>query len=313
MDTAVAGSKHGAWVKQALQAKRVVKDGVQTLLQPIEGMLLQSGSGAFDYAPIFIVGPPRTGSTLLYQLLVRRYRFCYFSNLLNRFPRSPVALAGLSKVLGIFDPADDYCSRYGSTSGWRAPNQGRECWLTWLPESPNAVDPRAVGSDTKKQIRATVGAMQRISGRPFINKWPPNSVRVRLLAEIFPHALFVRISRATEATVLSILRGRQELCRRGSGWFSVKPPGFEDVMRERAPEEQAAWQIEAIERAIDADSEVVGVDRFIHVRYEDLTERPRQVLDEVAGFYARATGAMLEKRCEVPDGFRASYGKRCAN
>jgi hypothetical protein len=291
------------------QAKQAVRAGVQALLRPIEAKLRQPATGGLDHAPVFIVGPPRTGSTLLYQLLVRRYRFCYFSNLLNRFPRAPLALAELSSWCGGFDPADDYCSRYGSTRGWCAPNQGRECWVTWLPESPNAVDPRGVGSAAKMQIRATVAGMQRISGRPFINKWPPNSVRVRLLAEIFPRALFVRISRATDATVLSILRGRRELCRRGSGWFSVKPPGFEQVMKDRAPEAQAAWQVEAIERAIDDDAQDVGAHRFIHVRYEELTDAPRQVLDRVAAFYAQAAGTRLEKRCEVPDGF-ASYSRR---
>jgi hypothetical protein len=292
--------------------KQAVQAGVQALLQPIETKLRESGAGALDYAPVFIVGPPRTGSTLLYQLLTRRYRFCYFSNLVNRFPRTPLALARLSKSFGGFEAADDYGSRYGSTRGWCSPNQGRECWIRWLPESPNAIGPEAVPDDAKLEARATVSAMQRICGRPFINKWPPNSVRVRLLDEIFPQALFVRISRAIEPTVLSILRGREELCRRGSGWFSVKPPGYAEIMKARAPVEQAAWQIETIERAIDIDSEVVGRHRFIAVRYEELTTGPRQALDRIAAFYGQATGRRLEKRCEVPDGF-AGYHRRLAH
>jgi hypothetical protein len=288
------------------QAKQAVKLGVHRLLEPIETRLRESAVGELEYAPVFIVGPPRTGSTLLYQLLARRYRFCYFSNLLNRFPATPLALAKLTKVFGGFDAADDFHSRYGDTFGWCAPNQGRDCWTGWLPESPNAVDPDAVAKETKEQIRATVCAMQRICGRPFVNKWPPNSVRVRLLDDIFPHALFVRISRATEPTVLSILRGREELCRRGSGWFSVKPPGYRRIMQERGPEEQAAWQIESIERAIDADRDVVGAHRFFHVRYEELTSRPRQALEAIAAFYEESTGIALEKGSEVPDEFENS-------
>jgi hypothetical protein len=285
------------------QAKQAVRLGVHRVLRPIETKLRESGRGALEYAPVFIVGPPRTGSTLLYQLLVRRYRFCYFSNLLNRFPATPLALAMLSKSFGGFDAAAEFNSRYGDTSGWRSPNQGREWWDGLLPESPSALDPAAVSSEAKEHIRTTVCAMQRICERPFINKWPPNSVRVRLLAEIFPQALFVRISRDTGPTVRSILRGRQELCQRGSGWFSVKPPGYREIMRERPPEEQAAWQISSIERAIDADAEIVGAQRFLQVRYEPLTSRPRQALDAIADFYESSTGLALETRCEIPDEF----------
>jgi hypothetical protein len=286
------------------QAKQAVKVGVEALLQPIEAKLRAAGTGALDYAPVFIVGPPRTGSTLLYQLLVRRYHFCYFSNLVNRFAGTPLAFAKLSRFLGGFDAGANFKSRYGDTAGWYAPNQGRDCWVTWLPESPSVLQPDAVSSDVKQQIRATVCAMQRISGRPFINKWPPNSVRVRLLAEIFPQALFVRISRAVTPTVRSILRGREELCQRGSGWFSVKPPGYRRIMQERAPDEQAAWQIASIERAIDADRDVVGAHRFFQVRYEDLTLRPRQILGAIGAFYEGVTGTALENGREVPDVFR---------
>jgi hypothetical protein len=290
------------------QAKQAVKVGVQALLRPIEAKLRKAETGDLEFAPIFIIGPPRTGSTLLYQLLVRRYRFCYFSNLLNRFPRTPLAVAKLSNHFGGFDAGEDFNSRYGDTSGWQSPNQGRECWTALLPESPNAMEPHAVPRSAKQRARANVAAMQRICGRPFVNKWPPNSVRVRLLDDVFPEALFVRISRATGPTVLSILRGRRDLCRHGSGWFSVKPPGYREIMQHRAPEEQAAWQIAMIERAIDADAEAVGAHRFFHVHYEDLTSRPREVLDAIAAFYQRATGIVLGKRCEVPKRFARRQG-----
>ena len=288
------------------RAKEAVRLAVHGLLQPIETTLRREGNGAIEHAPIFIVGAPRTGSTLLYQLLVRRYRLCYFSNLLNRFPATPLAVAKLSQSFGGFDAHAHFDSRYGATVGWCSPNQGRECWVRWLPESPSALEPKSVPSETKRRIRATVCALQRISNRPFVNKWPPNSLRVRLLAEIFPQALFLRISREPEPTVRSILRGRDELCRRGSGWFSVKPPGYREVMNDRDPAEQARWQIASIEHAIDEDREAVGGQRFFDVRYEELTRRPRHVLDGVAAFYEQAAGSALEKRCEVPASFTSA-------
>jgi len=39
------------------------------------------------YPPIFIVGAPRSGSTLLYQLLAYYYNFSYFTNYSSLFYR----------------------------------------------------------------------------------------------------------------------------------------------------------------------------------------------------------------------------------
>ena len=46
------------------------------------------------HAPMFVISLPRSGSTLLYQLLLQRFRLAYFSNLMAAFPDSPVTVAG---------------------------------------------------------------------------------------------------------------------------------------------------------------------------------------------------------------------------
>ena len=38
----------------------------------------------FSFRPIFIIGPPRSGSTLLYQVLIHRYYFCYLQNRMEK-------------------------------------------------------------------------------------------------------------------------------------------------------------------------------------------------------------------------------------
>ena len=67
-------------------------------LAPFEIVLLRRAPEP-DEPVCFIVGPPRSGTTLLYELLVRCFYFSYFSNLAHRFYRTPVAATRIGRRL----------------------------------------------------------------------------------------------------------------------------------------------------------------------------------------------------------------------
>jgi hypothetical protein len=95
------------------------------------------------YGPLFVISLPRSGSTLLYQLLLQRFRLAYFSNLMAAFPESPVTIAAVSDLFGGQSPPDDLASTFGYTRGWNAPNQAGGCgtagcpnrWTTSIPRT----------------------------------------------------------------------------------------------------------------------------------------------------------------------------------
>jgi hypothetical protein len=278
--------------------KRYLKHAVQGALAPVEERLLR-GVAPAGHAPMLIVGPPRSGSTLLYQLLARRYRVCYFSNLMMRFPRTPVCLAAMTARWGGCNPPDDYCNRYGETRGWSAPNQGRAFWNEYLPPFPHEIAPEEVSQEVKERLSTIIGALQGLADAPFINKWPPNGLRMRLLAEILPQAVFVTVTRERDAMIASILRARAEICRRGSGWFSVKPAGYQERLSDE-PAAQVRWQLDRIQEAIDRDRAAIGAQKFMTVPLEALIARPREILDDIGLFYRNNTGMELDVRNEVP-------------
>ena len=79
---------------------------------------------------LLIVGPPRSGSTLLYQTLARYADVSYLSNLSDLFPRSPIAATSLlqrRRKLG----GKNFSNYYGQTAGLRAPNDGFAVWNRW--------------------------------------------------------------------------------------------------------------------------------------------------------------------------------------
>src|SRR3546814_16231561 len=91
----------------ALHAVRsALRDAVRAGLAPVERLALRLGD-TLPYAPIFIVSPPRSGSTLLYTLAVPKYRPSYFYH----FERSEDRRGGKAGV----STCRSLCSEYHST------------------------------------------------------------------------------------------------------------------------------------------------------------------------------------------------------
>ena len=247
------------------------------------------------HAPMFVISLPRSGSTLLYQLLLQRFRLAYFSNLMAAFPDSPATVAGISGWLGGQDPPEDLASTFGATRGWRGPNQGWRLWNRWLPESLDYIDPDRLDPTAVGEMRATVDQLQRQRRAPFVSKWQRHAPRLRALAAAFPEALFIHLRRSPEMTAQSILAGRRLFFNDETAWLSARPRAYERISQ-LAPIEQVCAQVVELERDIREDQALIGSDRFMFVSYESLCLAPEAVLDGVGDWYGERTGAPLAVR-----------------
>jgi hypothetical protein len=250
------------------------------------------------YGPLFVISLPRSGSTLLYQLLLQRFRLAYFSNLMAAFPESPVTIAAMSDLFGGQSPPDDLASTFGSTRGWNAPNQGWRLWNRWLPDSLDYIDPASLDPAAIGEMRATIDQLQRRQHAPFVSKWQRHAPRLCALAAAFPEALFIHLHRSPEMTAQSILAGRRRFLGDEAAWLSARPRAYERI-RQLAPIEQVCAQVVELERDIRDDQARVGTDRFMFVSYESLCLGPQAVLDGVADWYRERTGAALPIRREI--------------
>ena len=88
-----------------------------------------------NYSPIFILGLPRTGSTLLYQLCAKRFKTCYLSNFMMKFPDQCILMAKISYCFFGCTPPNNFNSHYGETKGWRGVNQGYKLWSNLFPKN----------------------------------------------------------------------------------------------------------------------------------------------------------------------------------
>jgi len=284
-----------------MRLRQIIRDSISLSFYPIEHKIIEPREHPFA-PPIFIVGSPRSGSTLLYQVLTRRFQLCYFSNLMMKFPKSAASIAFLVKPFGGCDSPAQYESQYGETVGWRSPSQGREFWDTWLKPYPHSILVDDVSQKNRRRIVNTILAIQRAYSMPFINKWPRNSLRMDLLAALFPRVFFVHMTRNRDAMISSICRARAAICQEGSGWFSVKPDGYQEIL-ELEELTQVRWQIDTIGEKIADSSSRIDKARITRVTYEDLVACPESVAQQVANAYYSATFYTLRDRHSLPGSF----------
>lgn len=281
-----------AWLKSA------VRGSVHTALAPVERRLL-ARHGTARWPHVFIVGAPRSGTSLFYELLVTRYRFAFFSNLAHRFYKTPVAATRLGR--SVIENRDSvFRSDYGHISGWSAPNEGGWIWQRWLEDGP-WIDESALAGLPADEIRATLAAMSHVLDAPFVNKNVMHANRLRLLQALFPDCLILEVQRDPAETVRSIVRARQR--NKGPAlnldqWWSVQPSnaGGSDLI------EQACRQVSGVAADIARDSGLGGRANRFSIDYGALCAAPAATLDRVATFLAD-NGVPVADRRPVPEVF----------
>jgi hypothetical protein len=271
-----------------------------TSLGPLEAHLLRVRGG--EPTPVcFVIGPPRSGTTLLYQLLVTRFRLAYFSNFAHRLHRTPASASLIGR-----GPTKRWAGRfeseYGHVRGWFAPNEGGAIWNRWIPQ-PHAVDMRSLPQAHVDEMRKTVYGVANVLGSPFLNKNVMHSVHMDALGKAFPGCLFIRIRRDEDANVRSILLARSQGAgpEAADGWWSVKPAGWR-AWAAADPETQAVAQVRGVHDDIDSATAVLGERRVLDVEYEALCEHPVEIMRRVGRFF-EAHGFALSVRGSVPPSF----------
>lgn len=250
------------------------------------------------YSPIFIVAPPRSGTTLLYQLMTEHLATCYFSNLAQRLRVHdseiiPILAAHLVKWFGLGSGkagSSSFESYYGATEGWGGPNEANGIFERWFPEEEHYVPPGYLSSADRNGVYRAVAGTERVFDRPFVNKCIRNSVRIEALAEIFPTALFIQCLRDPLAMAQSIYIARtQDLPFKPDEvdplqwWFSVKPKEYEQI-KCKSMVAQVCEQVYYVEQNILAARQTLGDNRFLLVDYKDLCRSPRRTMDNIVRF-----------------------------
>lgn len=271
------------------------------LFHVIECAISHDDQEPIIYVPVFIIGAPRSGSTLLYQAMTEQYDFGYLSNLHCRFYGAPSLIERLLNPLKSRQPSS-YTSNFGWTQGKAAPSECGEYWYRFFRRKPQYVPLEEADPPKLRQLRASVRALGNAFGKPILFKNMNCALRLMPTAQALPEALFIVTHRNIIDNACSLLKVRQQVYGDYIHWWSMEPPTVEQL-KGLSPHEQVIEQIRHIDNLIETQSQIIGRDRFIHIQYEQFCDDVHGTLSKFDRFFAHHDVDIKRRDVEVPGHF----------
>ena len=234
-------------------------------------------------APIFIIASPRTGSTVLYQLIVDLFELPYISNFTNKyFFRVPVPGFFIQKF---FRPSISLESSYGKTKGRFEPSEASNLMKYWFGgNQPSQINSTEILKGREQSLQRTLRASQRLyNGKPLVIKNAWNCFRIPYLAKTFPAARFIWQRRDIYQSALSDLKARYANKGSPTEWNSATPANVKQLLT-RPPFEQVIENQYEFNQAISNAFVHIAPERTLNVWYEDLMEDSKAEIDQISTF-----------------------------
>lgn len=279
-------------------------------LQDLETQQLSYQSKRKSFPTILIVGAPRTGSTLLTQVLASRLDVGYVSNLMARFYNAPSTGARLQKLIlgNQIHNLRSYTSVHGVTSEVYEPHEFGYFWsrhLAFDKEVHEPINENEIKKVNFNNLKRELDAIAAAFEKPTLMKCPLGVFFLRQILES-SDAFIIHLKRDFEPLLKSILKVRSQRLGSEDKWWSIRPANFEQIM-ELSPTEQVKWQIGKINAAIE-QGKVGYENRVIECDYEDFIQNPEKFIDSFLNTFSKYSRIDIQKVGTTVDCF--NNGKR---
>lgn len=261
---------------------------VNKIIKLLKGLIINKKHFSLPQAPIFIIGAPRSGSTVLYQAITSALDVAYINNLSCGLHGSFSLGFRLSKLLYGEKRHRCFSSQFGRTihGGYNAPSECGAFWYRWLPRDRHFIDWDDINRHMVEEIRTEMAQAMRITGQPLVFKNLNAGQRLRLISKIAPDAKIIHIDRDLRYNIQSILLARKKNKIAEGAWWSIKPPDYEKYLS--LPEvAMCSAQVKAITAQIEADRSLFPSYNWIDIAYEDFLNDPGMVVRSLVGFIGR--------------------------
>jgi len=247
--------------------------------------------------PIFITGVPRSGTSLIYQILYKHPQVAWFSNedlqnwipneqqyylkiyyedLKKRGKKIPITEHSLL-VIGreVFKDNKNFPS---SPNGpFTVPIEGEIFWISIFGNEYITDVPIESKIKLTKEIANLLAKRKK---ERFLNKAPQNCMRFYAIQKIFSDAKFINIHRDPIEVISSMIRRHKK-----EGKFS---PGIQIKNQIKYDElnliEKFSWLYKEITESILDFSKSQNSDTFLNVKYSELISNPSKVVKEIISF-----------------------------
>ena len=288
---------------------------LRELLEPLQLQIDKSYTSP-KYPVVLIVGTPRSGTTLLTQVLAVSGAFAYPSNVMTRFAFAPYLGARIQQLL--LDPDFDYrgelcdikssinySSMLGRSKGALAVNEFFHFWRRFLPY----FDPQFIPDNLLSEIdilglRAELASIEAVFDRPFMGKGMLLQFNIPYFVKIMPELFIINITRDPLYVMQSIYESRMKYYDNVNIWWSVKPAGYARIA-DLDPVGQIAGQVYFAETEIAQGSEAIDSKRSMTIGYDQLCNDPAGVFRQLSNKLGKL-GYDLPSKYAGKESFQAS-------
>ena len=249
-----------------------------------------------QYPALLVIGAPRSGTTLLSQILASSANFCYPTNFLSRFAYAPMIGAMIQQML--FDPkfrfrnelhdlqqAVSFSSDLGKTDNAMDISEFYHFWRRFFPnhESHYLLEDQLKEIKLSKMLQE-IASIESICKKPFFSKGKMFQYNIKYFAEKISKLIFVYIKRDPVYVMQSILLSRRKMYGNDRIWWAVKPREYA-WLKDMDVYHQIAGQVLYSTRSIENELTSLPDTRKLCLTYEELCRDPRQVFRQLQAVY----------------------------
>jgi hypothetical protein len=257
--------------------------------------------------PIFLLGLPRSGTTMLQDLCCTHPQLGYVTNAMHQFPRNVCAVEVLRKWLRLDGRGERYLGDSIEVEAG-TPNEGLKFWGYWFGWDPHQIrySPRAPESFTQAEIDEIHYQLKRVMwcfgpdpDRRFFTKNPALIPDIGILRHIFPDAKFIHIVRdprksansllklyRLESQQLELIRSQKKHGLYDRGVFIPYPriPKLPDYLEQWGPDDLRTTSHVWNDAVSIIHDWAPKLNHFLEVRYEDIVAEPERQMQRIFDF-----------------------------
>lgn len=249
---------------------------------------VENGLEGNPYDSVFVVGAPRSGTTIFSQFLFSHFDLGYVSNLMACFWGAPITGALLSEKLLGKEKSLSTVSDFGATPRINDSHEFGRFWRDMLGYE-GMQQKRSIDSDDLRRLSEKLDSISKVFQKSVGYKVFQLGWHILQFQELRPNTKWIWIERSVEANALSLLYLREKLFNDRAVWASARPRSAES---EEFPSyyHEVVFQVTAINSWYRSQFDLVEDKNWLHVSYEDFVAEPSQTLDRTRGFLNEQSG-----------------------
>lgn len=259
--------------------------GLGILLSPLDWMLqfverrVRSKPLTEPVGPhIFVCGPARSGTTLVYQVLANTLPVVYPRNFTALFSRSALLASRLFSRDRKDRRRENYENYYGKTAGMQAPSEANHLWNQWVDSDQSGFRTHFKEGGVE-EMAVYFQQLSVQSHSPTLSKNNNANAFADVIAERLDNAYFICLRRDSRYLAQSLVRAREEINGDIGQGYGVTDEKTTDTCSD--PVEQVVRQIDYLNNLAVEQQRKIGAERFWIVDYESFCANPAMLANKI--------------------------------